>query len=286
MPRKPRFLHPVRQVRNCLGHTQESFAKLIGCSAITVQRIENGSLKLSPRLAERIMDATGALPRSLLRGKSALGMEGQPYSKEAHDAFINLPLNHEVDFQHYVIAAKRYLHLLLMGAHRAPRGKFYACFDSFTRFLKQAADEFDLEKHIDGFLKEQGSALTCIYLVRDLRRFPEYARILGYKDNKRFKPDRQVTFPIAFGWIPKFALLRMVPVLPKDAPKEFREKHYVLDFDRPLPKEIWDYLSSTKMVWRIKEFTPRFANSAPILRLGRSGNRPPDISNVPSAPPR
>ena len=39
-------MHPVRQVRTCLGYSQPAFAKLVGCSAIAIQRIENGTLKL------------------------------------------------------------------------------------------------------------------------------------------------------------------------------------------------------------------------------------------------
>ena len=122
-----------------------------------------------------------------------------------------------------------------------------------------------------------------IYLVRDLRRFPEYARIIGFKDNKRFKPDKQVTFEIPTGWIPPFALLEEAPVLPKDAPKEYRENHYILDLDRPLPKELQDYVNKTKMVWRIEDFLTRFADSPPILRLGRAADHPINGSDVQGA---
>lgn len=62
MPKKPRMNHPVRQMRTCLGHTQATFAKLVGCSAIAIQRIENGSLRLSPKLAHTIAEATDADP--------------------------------------------------------------------------------------------------------------------------------------------------------------------------------------------------------------------------------
>ncbi len=62
MPRKPRLTHPLRDVRHCLNMTQPAFAKFIGCSAITVQRIENRTLKMSDKIADRILEATGVNP--------------------------------------------------------------------------------------------------------------------------------------------------------------------------------------------------------------------------------
>src|SRR5450432_719659 len=85
MPRKPRFNHPVRQVRTCLGHSQSAFAKLIGCSAVAVERIENGKLQLSVQLANTILEATGADPVSLLagRGAKAMDMMGHEYTQKS-----------------------------------------------------------------------------------------------------------------------------------------------------------------------------------------------------------
>ncbi|MEQ2010094.1 MAG: helix-turn-helix transcriptional regulator, partial [Limisphaerales bacterium] len=75
MPKPPKINHPVRQVRMCLGHTQASFAKLVGCSAIAIQRIENGSLKLSLKLAHAIAEATCADPKSLLSGPGSTALD-------------------------------------------------------------------------------------------------------------------------------------------------------------------------------------------------------------------
>ncbi len=93
MPRKPQFLHPVRQVRTCLGLSQPAFASLIGCAAITVQRIEIGTLPFAPKLAISIFEATGADPVSLLAAPDAKALDtwGRPYTKEAYTSPRSAP---------------------------------------------------------------------------------------------------------------------------------------------------------------------------------------------------
>jgi DNA-binding XRE family transcriptional regulator len=60
MPRRPKFIHPVRAVRTinseAKGRTisQEAFAKMIGVSQATVQSVELGRLDVSTSLARRI----------------------------------------------------------------------------------------------------------------------------------------------------------------------------------------------------------------------------------------
>src|SRR5664280_67873 len=102
MPRKPRFIHPVRQVRTCLGHSQPSFAKLIGCSAVAIQRIENGTLQLSPKLANSIMEATGADPVSLRAGREAkaMGMMGREFDKQAYEFYKGILPCTEKELKH------------------------------------------------------------------------------------------------------------------------------------------------------------------------------------------
>jgi hypothetical protein len=39
------------------------------------------------------------------------------------------------------------------------------------------------------------------YRVSDLRRFPEFAEIIGYRDDKRFQPDKIIEYHRPKGWI-------------------------------------------------------------------------------------
>jgi transcriptional regulator with XRE-family HTH domain len=124
MPKKPQINHPVRQVRTALGHTQPRFAKLVGCSTIAIQRIENGSLKLSPKLAYAIAEATHADPRSLLQGVDAIALDvgGEPYSKPSFERTKALLACLKNEPQHYLYELIRYLELLLIASNRT--GKF------------------------------------------------------------------------------------------------------------------------------------------------------------------
>jgi DNA-binding XRE family transcriptional regulator len=59
MPRKPTHRSIVRDIRVVLGLTQTALAKRLGTTTITINRIENGSLKISRRLALRLSWSTG-----------------------------------------------------------------------------------------------------------------------------------------------------------------------------------------------------------------------------------
>jgi DNA-binding XRE family transcriptional regulator len=59
MPRKPTHRSIVRDIREECGWTQTALARRLGTTPITVNRIENGSLKISRRLALRLSWSTG-----------------------------------------------------------------------------------------------------------------------------------------------------------------------------------------------------------------------------------
>jgi DNA-binding XRE family transcriptional regulator len=251
MPKRPRFIHPVRQVRTCLSHTQASFAKLLGCATITVQRVENGSLRLSEKLANTILEATGTNPTALLKG-NALDMDGKPFTKESSDKFKAL-VSCIDNRQHYRQMLFSWIELMLIASERAGQSKTDAVMANIQTFLKKLAVDFNLDKNIKGFLVEHGSIKKRSYRVSDLRKFPAYAKIIGFKDNRRFKPDKIVAFDQPAGWIHDFAMLDEWPVLPKDLAKKYRKNTYVLDQDRPLPKEIQEDFPKA-LYWKIRKF--------------------------------
>jgi DNA-binding XRE family transcriptional regulator len=198
MPRKPRFIHPVRQVRTCLGYSQPAFAKLVGCSAIAIQRIENGTLQLSPKLAHAIMENTAADPSSLRAGKDATAkdMIGEPYSKKSLALLKGVLPFTDKQFGHYLHALIRYLELLLISSNRGSKFKVYGVNAAIQGAFLKIAQDFNLEESIDSFLREKGSMEKRIYRVGDLRKFPDYARIIGFKDNRKYKSEKLITFSL------------------------------------------------------------------------------------------
>jgi transcriptional regulator with XRE-family HTH domain len=65
MPRKPRFVHPLRCVRNAVGMSQTAFANAFGVSASFIQAIELGERNLNDDLADKLTLRYGISARSL-----------------------------------------------------------------------------------------------------------------------------------------------------------------------------------------------------------------------------
>jgi hypothetical protein len=238
--------------------SQPAFAKTIGCSSITVQRIENRSLKLSRKLANKIMDATGADPASLISGKQAgaLNVLGGQYDKDSIKFYRSVLPCDEKESNYLMQKAFQSFQLLFIAAHRGGKYKTHAVNSALQNALLNLADDFDLTKSIHQFLVEQGMTDNRTYRVRDLRKFPEYARIIGYKDNKRFKADKLIKFVLPRGWIDNY-YLHVTPILPHGADRKLRDADYILDNERPIPQEIKEAVAQA-IYWEIKEFRADF----------------------------
>lgn len=85
MPIKPNQSHPLREIRSILGWTQPKLAEKLGIHPTYVRKIELGSRSLTPELARRIGELTGAKSTELLKGSEgkALSWKGEPYSLAA-----------------------------------------------------------------------------------------------------------------------------------------------------------------------------------------------------------
>lgn len=260
MPRKPRLTHPLREIRQALEMTQPAFAKLVGRAAITIQRIENRTLKMSPELADKILEATGANPRELLAGRKAVDVSGHPYTKQSYEVYQKWLKDSQHSIDYYGFHLTRFLQLLLISSERAGQKKLHSVVAALQDSFAKIGRDFDLKKNIEGFLIEKGHVRKRIYLVRDLRKFSQYAGLIGFKDNKRFKPNKKISFDIPDGWIPAFELIER-PILPKGLKtKLLGGKHYIIDHNRPIPdtpefKPVKEALSKV-LYWKIAKFTP------------------------------
>jgi transcriptional regulator with XRE-family HTH domain len=255
MPKKPQIDHPVRQVRTALGLTQAAFANRIGCSAIAVQRIENGSLRLSPKLAYVIAEATAADPELLLKGPGAKAVDrlGMPYTKASLELLkAILPMTPE-ELAYHRDSHARYVELLLAAAERAGKFKAYGITAALQQAFAKLAEDFDLVPSIHSVLVERGSVRRRKYRVEDLRKFPDYARLLGFKDQKGYRPAKVIEFTLPHGWIDSDYLMEE-PVLPPGADMKLNGRaDYLLDFDRPIPKEIEEAFAQA-LYWKINAF--------------------------------
>jgi DNA-binding XRE family transcriptional regulator len=238
----------------CLGYSQPAFGKLVGCSGTAIQQIENGILQLSWKLANSISEATGADPISLRAGRDARAMDmaGHEYTKESFQLLSKVIPCTEKELALFRNKLVQYLDLLLLSSNRSNSVKSYAVNAALQDAFQSIADDFKLEETIHTLLKEHGHVEKKIYRVCDLRRFPKYARILGFKDNKRFKPDKTITFTLTRGWMRHYMVYER-PVLPHGADRKLRDAEYILDDERPMPKVIKEALAEA-LYWQILEF--------------------------------
>lgn len=93
MPRPPKQHHPLREIRAAAGQmSQTAFAELVGVSMATIQALEGGKLKMTPKLAARIAEATGAAESELIKGVAgkAKTVDGQKYTAKSFEAWESL----------------------------------------------------------------------------------------------------------------------------------------------------------------------------------------------------
>src|SRR4051812_44730733 len=87
MPRKPRNLTPLRQLREALGKTQKEFSAFLeeklALPPNTYRAYEMGTRALSPVLATQLMILMGVDPDSLLSGGPPKTLGGREYSSES-----------------------------------------------------------------------------------------------------------------------------------------------------------------------------------------------------------
>ena len=110
----------LRHLRTFLGKQQREMAVIAGCSRHTVESIEQGRLKLSPRLATKIAQATAIDSSWLLANDQSLPMvtrAGAVYSVKAFELAQPLPL-YQFAPEMKVNVATDLLHQALRAARR------------------------------------------------------------------------------------------------------------------------------------------------------------------------
>ena len=165
MPRKPTFDHPVRHLRQAIGHTQTEFARLLGVGRDVIQSIENGRRPLSRNLAFKLRRQTGCVLRYTAgdeTGPKAYEVRGlsaatrRKYTKEdfeAHQAILRGFLDE--DFGHTIQAASRCVALLLHAAAARNPGTALALCEDFEQFVTSSFESYKLAPNFRGLLQRE-----------------------------------------------------------------------------------------------------------------------------------
>lgn len=154
MPRPPKFIHPVRTLRQELKKSQEQFAKMVGISASLLKKIELGQRNMSETLSLRIMSATGVTETSILKKTGKPMLMGLPYSGDFFKKFSG----HDVDESardYALIQPIAFAFFENSLAAACERGKLHAFLAAYNYWLQNALDEFGIRETADRRLKDQ-----------------------------------------------------------------------------------------------------------------------------------
>lgn len=158
MPRMATHPHVLRDLRGTIGQTQARFAQMVGVKPITINRIENGSLLLSPDLAIRIQLATGVSIDELTKGTTGKLLDhfGRRYSS---DSFRWWKKKFNLATEHDAVRRARNLHwwmeILLRAAARSRGGTEYnGAIARLIQSMNEIRRNFGLDKATDAILRE------------------------------------------------------------------------------------------------------------------------------------
>ena len=152
MPKIPTNPHPLYQVRQALGWTQQFLADKCGVSAVAIKKIEGRNFKPGRELLGRLMWATGVDPESLSR-KSPTFL-GQPYTAELGDAHIiafrtknigvDVDLSEASLLNEFEDFPAMFFKIMAAGMHK---NALQVVKWSFVEWAADTICEFKLEKH-------------------------------------------------------------------------------------------------------------------------------------------
>ena len=162
MPRKPTTAHVLRDLRTCIGKTQESLAQLVGCSAVTIRKVEGGTLNPGDQLSRRIALCTGINREEILKGARGKLIDhfGRPYTPETFVWWRSRAT--KVGEGHGKILGERlgyWIGIMLTAAERMQGGnRFAVAADYVIENVQRACDELGLQSHVRSVMDEAGAS--------------------------------------------------------------------------------------------------------------------------------
>jgi transcriptional regulator with XRE-family HTH domain len=163
MPKKPKFVTSLRNLREITGKTQVEFARALGCSPSTIKKIEGGDYsKLNDSLIMSLGNVFAVDPDSMLPPSTQPrdAFEGKPYTKEF---FENWWKRGAEDMKHFNLSQKKRmvidLETVLAAAMRTPGRGFGAISTSYYDWLIDLMDDCQLWPHYETEIRQRWGEL-------------------------------------------------------------------------------------------------------------------------------
>ena len=175
MPKLPANPHPLAQVRNALGWTQQKLADKCGVALVTIKKIEGqgrDKRSLSRDLLGRVMWATGVDPESLSEDKPTF--RGEPYTSQIGKEFLESVQTRkpfkdvEVDGWTKIFLENQLAMLTVLMDESLKKNAFRVVRWSFLEWMADTIVDFDMEKQFALRLKEPDISMSQVQLKRAL----------------------------------------------------------------------------------------------------------------------
>jgi transcriptional regulator with XRE-family HTH domain len=203
MPRKPKFMHPLRVVREATKLSQAAFGRLVGCKAVTIERLENGKLKIGNPMHERIRGATGVLTVMSIMDKP-VDYQGNPYTQKSFAEWCEYCKETESrnsDFWCKEMQVR--LAVMFEAASRPTVNKVQMLYAKLEEWLCDTAEELSLKASIEAVLKEQQWTVSKTLSYGEWRKNKLIAHVWGFKDDNQKKSGEELTITRKLGsWWP------------------------------------------------------------------------------------
>ena len=158
MPKKHKIECPLRKLREITGKSQIEFAKVVGCSASTIKKIEAGdNSKLNTQLISSAAFIFGVVPNSLIPTSTRLmRVDGKPYTKEFYNEWWSAaPERIKPFIQHLKALMVRELEIVLAAAMRVPGMSIFGILNSFNTWAMETIIHSKLEPHYEAEWNER-----------------------------------------------------------------------------------------------------------------------------------
>jgi DNA-binding XRE family transcriptional regulator len=154
MPRPPSKSHPLREIRNVLGLSQVELARRVGCKAITIKKIEAGTLQPGDRLAKKLAAETDTYPHMLLDPAARItDTAGRPLTIESHREKIDRTRRtsqKQVDY--FVKLFSMMIQALFDASLESPKPKIYHVLNALMDSIDDIKNDFGLIGEVEQIL--------------------------------------------------------------------------------------------------------------------------------------
>ena len=150
--RLPAKIHPLHNVRQITGLTQEQFARRIGISAPLLRNIELGQRPITSRAARAIYLLTGIDPASWTK-KTPFSTLGRKFDSETYDLW-KMVSQDENEAAPKRVTGRRVKALELIGQAMARGEKGIVWEEDFRQFLAEVVKRYNLEAPLQEIKRE------------------------------------------------------------------------------------------------------------------------------------